>query len=203
MNQAKIGRFIASCRKEQGMTQAALAERLGISDRAVSKWETGRSMPDSGIMLELCGLLGINVNELLSGERIMEETYSKRLEENLLDLAQQKEEKDRQMLRLEVVIGYTATVSFLTLVFVASFVEMPSWLRVLLIVIGSVMFAVGIGNAVKIEQTAGYYECPNCGHRYVPSYNSVFWARHIWRTRKMTCPECGERGWHKKVLTKE
>lgn len=203
MNQAKIGRFIASCRKEQGMTQAALAERLGISDRAVSKWETGRSMPDSGIMLELCGLLGINVNELLSGERIMEETYSKRLEENLLDLARQKEEKDRQMLRLEVVIGYTATVSFLTLVFVASFVEMPSWLRVLLIVIGSVMFAVGIGNAVKIEQTAGYYECPNCGHRYVPSYNSVFWAMHIWRTRKMTCPECGERGWHKKVLTKE
>ncbi|MBQ9001829.1 MAG: helix-turn-helix transcriptional regulator [Eggerthellaceae bacterium] len=203
MNQAKIGRFIASCRKEQGMTQAALAERLGISDRAVSKWETGRSMPDSGIMLELCGLLGINVNELLSGERIMEETYSKRLEENLLDLTQQKEEKDRQMLRLEVVIGYTATASFLTLVFVASFVEMPSWLRVLLIVVGSVMFAVGIGNAVKIEQTAGYYECPNCGHRYVPSYMSVFWARHIWRTRKMTCPECGERGWHKKVLTKE
>ena len=185
------------------MTQAVLAEKLGISDRAVSKWETGKSMPDSGIMLELCDLLGINVNELLSGERIMVEAYDKRLEENLLELARQKEEKDRQLLRLEVVVGYTASVTFLTLVFTASFLDMPSWVRALLIVIGSVVFAVGMANAVKIEQTAGYYECPNCGHRYVPSYNKVLWAQHMGRTRKMTCPECGERGWHKKVLTKE
>ena len=73
MDQIKIGKFIASCRKEQGMTQAVLAEKLGISDRAISKWETGKSMPDSGIMLDLCELLKINVNELLSGERIMAE----------------------------------------------------------------------------------------------------------------------------------
>ncbi|MDY6356798.1 MAG: helix-turn-helix transcriptional regulator, partial [Catonella sp.] len=68
MDQIKIGKFIAFCRKEQGMTQAVLAEKLGISDRAISKWETGKSMPDSGIMLDLCELLKINVNELLSGE---------------------------------------------------------------------------------------------------------------------------------------
>ncbi len=186
------------------MTQAVLAEKLGISDRAVSKWETGKSMPDSGIMLELCELLGINVNELLSGERIMAEAYDKKLEENLLDLARQKEEKDRQLLRLEVVIGWIATVTFLTLVFVASFIEMPTWLRVLLIVIGGVLFAVGIANAVRIEQTAGYYECPNCGYRYVPeSYRSFLFTQHMGRTRKMTCPKCGKRGWHKKVLTKE
>jgi len=66
MDQMKIGKFIASCRKEQGMTQAVLAEKLGISDRAISKWETGKSMPDSGIMLDLCELLKIIVNELLS-----------------------------------------------------------------------------------------------------------------------------------------
>ena len=63
MDQIKIEQFIASCGKEQGMTQANLAERLGITDRAVSKWETGRSLPDSGIMLELCGLLHINVKK--------------------------------------------------------------------------------------------------------------------------------------------
>jgi len=84
MDQIKIGKFIASCRKEHGMTQAVLAEKLGISDRAISKWETGKSMPDSGIMLDLCELLKINVNELLSGERIMAEAYDKRAEENLL-----------------------------------------------------------------------------------------------------------------------
>ena len=69
MNQEKIGRFISELRKEKGMTQANMAEQLGITDRAISKWETGKSMPDSSIMLELCDLLSINVNELLKGER--------------------------------------------------------------------------------------------------------------------------------------
>lgn len=66
MNQEKIGKFIASCRKECGFTQASLAEKLGITDRAVSKWETGKSIPDASIMLELCNLLEISVNELLT-----------------------------------------------------------------------------------------------------------------------------------------
>ena len=203
MDQIKIGKFIASCRKEQGMTQAVLAEKLGISDRAISKWETGKSMPDSGIMLELCELLKINVNELLSGERIMAEAYDKQAEENLLAMARQKEEKDRQLLHLEYVVGFTASITFLIMIFVGSYLEMASWLRVLLIVAGSVIFAVGIGNAVKIEQTAGYYECPDCHHKYVPTYQSVFWAPHMGRTRYMKCPECGKRSWQKKVLTKE
>lgn len=69
MNQKEIGKFIAKCRKEKNLTQAQLAEKLGITDRAVSKWETGNSMPDSSIMLELCGILGITVNELLSGRK--------------------------------------------------------------------------------------------------------------------------------------
>ncbi len=71
MDQKKIGRFIALCRKENGYTQASLAEKLGITDRAVSKWENGKSMPDASIMLELCELLKINVDELLTGEHIL------------------------------------------------------------------------------------------------------------------------------------
>lgn len=121
MDQIKIGKFIASCRKEQDMTQAVLAEKLGISDRAISKWETGKSMPDSGIMLELCELLKINVNELLSGERIMAEAYDKRAEENLLAMARQKEEKDRQLLHLEYVVGFTASITFMIMIFVGSY----------------------------------------------------------------------------------
>lgn len=201
MDQIKIGKFIASQRKEQGMTQAVLAEKLGISDRAVSKWETGKSMPDTGIMLELCSLLNINVNELLSGEKIMAEVYDKRAEENLLKMAKEKEEKDKQLLRLEYVIGYTASITFITLIFVASYIEMAIWLRILLITIGSVIFAFGVGNAVKIEQVAGYYECQKCRHRYVPTYMSVNLAMHIGRTRYMKCPKCGKRSWQKKVLT--
>ena len=68
MDQQKIGKFIAECRKKHGLTQMQLAEKLNITDRAVSKWENGRSLPDSSIMLELCSLLGITVNDLLSGE---------------------------------------------------------------------------------------------------------------------------------------
>ena len=78
MNQEKIGKFIAECRKEKNLTQLQLAEKLNISNRAVSKWETGKSCPDVSIMMELCDILGINVNELLSGERIIMENYQKK-----------------------------------------------------------------------------------------------------------------------------
>ena len=73
MDQIKIGKFIAECRKEKGFTQMQLAEKLGITDKAISKWERGLSMPDSSIMLTLCDMLGISVNELLNGEKIMME----------------------------------------------------------------------------------------------------------------------------------
>ena len=129
MDQIKIGKFIASCRKEEGMTQAELAEKLGISDRAVSKWENGKSMPDSGIMLELCGFLKINVNELLSGERIMAELYSKQVEENLLAMRREVEERDRRALKLEYWMGFSAVLSGSVLILLASFLEMPFWLN--------------------------------------------------------------------------
>lgn len=203
MDQIKIGKFIAACRKEQGMTQAALAEKLGISDRAVSKWETGKSMPDSGIMLELCDLLKINVNELLSGERIMAETYDKRAEENLLEMKRQIEEKNRQLLRAEYLIGGPATVCGFILVAVAVYVEMPAGIRIGLIVFALLMILVIAFLAVGIEQKAGYYECQKCHHRHVPSYWQTNLAPHMGRTRYMRCPKCGEKSWQKKVLSNE
>lgn len=203
MDQIKIGKFIASCRKERGMTQANLAEKLGISDRAISKWETGKSMPDSGIMLELCDLLKINVNELLSGERIMTEVYDKRAEENLLAMKQEVEEKNRQMLRMEYKLSYPALIAGLAMVLVAAFIEMPVWLRILLTGFALVIILTVALIAVGIEQTAGYYECQNCHHRYVPTYWQTILAMHRGRTRYLKCPECGKRSWQKKVLTKE
>ena len=88
MNQGTIGKFVAACRKEKGLTQKQLAEKLNITDRAVSKWETGKSIPDAAIMLDLCKILGISANELLSGERIAMENYQKKAEENLVELQQ-------------------------------------------------------------------------------------------------------------------
>ena len=103
MNQEKIGRFIASCRKECGYTQVSLGEKLGITDRAVSKWETGKSMPDASIMLELCNLLKISVNELLTGEHIVMENYKEKAEENLLELQEKKVKAQKSLLRTELV----------------------------------------------------------------------------------------------------
>ena len=203
MDQIKIGKFISSCRKEQGMTQAALAEKLGISDRAVSKWETGKSMPDSGIMLELCELLGINVNELLSGERIMTEVYDKRAEENLLEMRRQVEEKNKQLLRTEYLIVIPAVVLGLVLILVASFVEIPSVWRGTLIFFAVAMIVVFAFIAVGIEQKAGYYECQKCHDRHVPTFWQTNLAPHIGRTRYMKCPACGRWSYQKKVLTKE
>ena len=91
MEQAMIGKFISACRKEKGLTQMQLAEKLNITNRAVSKWETGKSMPDVSLMLDLCNILDITVNELLSGERIIMEDYQKRAEENLIELQAKKE----------------------------------------------------------------------------------------------------------------
>ncbi len=202
MDQIKIGKFIASCRKEQGMTQASLAEKLGISDRAVSKWETGKSMPDSGIMLELCSLLKINVNELLSGERIMAESYDRQAEENLLEMKKQVEEKDRQMLRMEYMIGGPGIVAGLAMCVVAAYVEMPTGIRIGLIAFGFLMILAVAFVAVGIEQKAGYYECQNCHHRYVPTYWQTNLAMHYGRTRYMKCPKCGKRTWNRKTISK-
>ena len=201
MDQIKIGKFIATCRREQGMTQAALAEKLGISDRAVSKWETGKSMPDSGIMLELCGILKINVNELLSGERIMEQSYDARAEKNLIEMKRQLEEKNRQLLRIEIAVGIPAVAASLAIVALAAYVEMPMWLRITLIVFAAVMFFTVTLIAVGIEQKAGYYECQACRHRYVPTYSQTVFAQHIGRTRYMKCPKCGKKSWQRKVIS--
>ena len=203
MDQIKIGKFIASCRKDAGLTQAVLAEKLGISDRAVSKWENGKSMPDSGIMLDLCELLKINVNELLSGEKIMVESYDKRAEENLLAMRKEVEEKNRQLLKTEIWIGAPATLAGLITCVVAAYVEMPIWIRVALIVFAFVMILAVAFIAVGIEQKAGYYECQKCHDRHVPTYWQTNLAMHMGRTRYMKCPECGKYSWQKKVLTKE
>ena len=98
---------------------------------------------------------------------------------------------------------YVVSVTLFALIFAATFVQMAAWLRVILIVTGIILFATGIAYAIRIEQTAGYYECARCGHRYVPDYSSVLWAMHVNRTRYMRCPECKQRSWQKKVISKE
>ena len=203
MDQTRIGMFIAECRKKRNLTQMQLAEMLNITDRAVSKWENGRSMPDSSLVLPLCQILGISVNDLLHGEVIEMEDYKKKTEELLLEAAKQKEEADKKLLLLEWVIGILSVIILLGFCIVAAYAPMETWLRIVLAVSGFVLGLIGIGFALRIEQTAGYYECARCHEKHVPSYTSVFFAMHMGRTRYMKCPHCGKRSWQKKRVSKD
>lgn len=203
MNQIKIGKFIAECRKKENLTQMQLAEKLNITDRAISKWETGKAMPDSSIMLELCDILKISVNDLLSGEVVTMDNYNKKLENNLIEMAKQKQEADKRLLAIEIMVGVIGVAVMFALVMIAGLAQMEEWLRVTLILIGFVPLLIATPFMLKIEQTAGYYECAKCKHKYVPKYGSVLMAMHMGRTRYMRCPKCNEKSWQKKVLNKE
>ena len=203
MDQIKIGKFIAEKRREQGLTQAQLAEKLSITDRAVSKWENGRAMPDSSLMLDLCAHLKITVNDLLCGEVVSMENYNEKLEKQLLEAIKQKEEADKRLLALEWVVGILSVVVLLVPILFAAYFPMDDWLRVVLIFAGFIPAIIGFAFAMRIEQVAGYYQCKCCGHKYVPSAKSMWSSMHMGRTRYMKCPKCGKRSWQKKVVSKD
>ena len=200
MDQVKIGKFIKQKRKEKKITQSELAEKLNVTDRAISKWENGICMPDSGIIAELCKILNITINDLFSGEVVDMKDSEKRLEKNLLEIIKIKEQKDKQLLSLEIFIGILVSIILFACVFVASFTNIKDIYRLLLIIAGFIPFIIGITYCLRIEQTAGYYECEKCHHKYIPTFKSVLCAMHVNRTRKMKCPNCGEKSWQRKIL---
>ena len=202
MNQEKIGNFIAEQRKKQNLTQEQIAEKLNISDRAVSKWERGLNLPDAALMIELSNILNISVNELLSGEVIENKYYMSKAEENLIELKEINDEYTKKLLYFECIIGIICSLTFITLIFIALFIEMNAIAKILIIIFGCMLFITGIVNCIKIEQIAGYYECGRCHHRYIPTYNQVLFSMHTGRTRKMKCPKCGKKSWNKKVISK-
>lgn len=202
MDQVKIGKFIAEQRKKNNLTQMQLAEKLYITDRAVSKWENGKGMPDSSIMLDLCKELGISVNELLSGEVLKMKDYNEIAEQNLLEMKKEKEQADKRFLNMEIVIGIIVSIMYFVLIIVASVSDMSNNTRAAIIAPSTVFFVIIFFALLMIEQKAGYYECSKCHHKHVPKYSSVLWAMHFCRTRYMKCPECGKRSWQKKVISK-
>lgn len=202
MDQQKIGRFIATERKEKGLTQAALAEKLGITDRAISKWETGKSLPDASLMLELSEILGINVNELLTGERIKVDEYQKIAEENLLEMRKKEEISNKKLLNFEIIICILGFLSLGAFMGIAVLADISWLLRSVIIGLAILVFGITTACSFKIEHDAGYYVCPNCNHTYVPSMKWIVFAPHMGWKKHMRCPKCNKKGWHKKVLSK-
>lgn len=206
MDQIKIGKFIKERRKEKKITQDDLADKLGVTNRAISKWENGNCMPDSGLIPELCKLLGITINDLFHGKVVDKKDNDKQLEKYLLEIYKQKELGDKKLLNFEVVVGIVFVAYFLFIILTLSSLVEKSLIPegiFLLITVVSVIFIIIMGCVLlRIEQIAGYYECNKCHHKYIPSYKNITLAPHMNRTRYMRCPKCNNKSWHKKVLSK-
>lgn len=203
MDQIKIGKFIAEQRKSVGLTQMQLAERLNITDKAISKWERGLSMPDTSIMLELCDILKINVNELLSGEKICMENNSKKNEQLLLDMAKELEKKNKTIWASMWAIMIVSMTALLAGILVAAFLIPEGILQAVVIIGICVVFMIPCFYALRLEVSVGAYKCKNCGHEIVPTYKEAMMAMHRGFTRHLYCPKCNKRTWCKKVLKRQ
>jgi len=202
MDQIKIGKFIAECRKKNNLTQMQLAEKLNITDRAISKWENGKGMPDSSIMLDLCAELKISVNELLGGELIDMKEYDKKTEELLVELAKQDELKNRKLMTSMWTILITSAIFYVTILLLAVNTLKEGVLLGTIICVSTMIFVIAGFIALKFELDAGYYECKKCHYKFIPTYKEVLFAMHMSTTRYLKCPECHKRSWAKKVMSK-
>lgn len=201
MDQIKTGKFIAEARRAQNLTQRQLADKLAISDKTVSKWECGKGLPEVSLMLPLCEILQIGVNDLLSGEKLAEENYRKKAEENLMNLMQENAENKERMI-LSIICGVITVIAVCALVMLASYLELPVAVRILLLVCAVLTSIAGIGAAARLEVKAGYYECPYCGELFVPTMVDYVKGYHTFTRRRLTCPACGKTGMCRHRITR-
>lgn len=195
------GEFIKEQRKLKGLTQAELAEKLNISEKAVSKWECGKGFPDTSLILPLCEELNISANELLSAKKINDEQeYKISAENNLIKMQSHEEMVIKLALKIEWVLGTLSVLVLLGLIVIAAYWDTYTWLRVLLCIGGAVFALVGLFFCIIIEKDAGFYQCRHCEHKFIPTLKQAIFSPHMGRTKYIRCPKCGKKGWNKKVI---
>ena len=203
MNHIKVGAFIAKCRKEQNLTQLQLAQKLMVTDRAVSKWERGKGMPDVSIMLDLCEIFGVTVNELLIGKRIDMKKDDQNNEKLLLDMVEEINKKNKIIWTDMWVIIIISVIALLGGIVVARFLIPEGIWQLVCILAVTILFMFPCFYALKLEISVGAYKCKNCGHEIVPTYSQALNAMHRGTTRYLKCPKCDKRTWCKKVINKD
>lgn len=191
MDQIRTGNFISALRKAKGLTQMQLAAILGISDKTISKWERGAGLPDVPLMMPLCEALEISVNELLTGEKLTDAEYKMKAEATIMDLVKENKENKKRLFQ-SIACGIITIIAVLALVVIAAFIEMPTIVRILIIVFAAIVAAVGIGTAATLDINAGYFECPNCKKLFVPTAKEYVKGYHTFTRRRLKCPECGK-----------
>lgn len=193
--------IIFELRTRKGLSQDELAEKVMVTRQAVSRWENGNGFPEVSLLLPLCNELEITVNELLSGERVSEEDYRKKAEENMVNLVREAQESKKKIILSVMVAGLTI-IAAVPLFLLSGLLAMEIWTRILLIVIGVVVIFGGVAIACVLDREAGAYECPDCNNRFVPDMKSYIMGPHTITKRKLVCPNCGAHKYCRKVLTK-
>lgn len=200
MDQIKIGRFISKMRKNKKLTQKDLADKLMISDKTISKWECGNGLPDTSLMIPLCNILEISVNELLTGEIIKSEEYNKKAEENLVNILREKEEGKRRLI-ISFITAIVGSIVMTAMILVTNYIENNA-IKIASVTFGIIVFTICFANAVILDIDTGVYECKKCRHKFRPDLMSYLIAPHTLGSRYLKCPNCGERGYCKHKLMK-
>lgn len=148
MNQIKIGGFIADCRKQKGLTQNQLAGKLGVTDKAVSKWENGKSMPDVSLFTSLCDSLGITLNELLAGEHIADEKLKEKSEEVLMEVIKSKKSSVFIQIMSSIFMGIG-----IALFFVPTIEDLSRNTGMAVVVVGLLLLVAGLYCKIRYNQS--------------------------------------------------
>ena len=159
-------------------------------------------MPDSSIMLELCDILKITVNDLLSGEIVNMENINQKNEQLLLDMAKELERKNKTIWTSMWAIMIVSITVLFAGIFIAAFLIPEGPLQLVVILAICIVFLIPCFFALKLEVSVGAYKCKECGYEIVPTYSEVLWAMHRGFTRHLKCPKCNKRTWCKKVIKK-
>lgn len=201
MDLIKIGKFIASKRKEKGYTQLELATILNVSEKTISKWECGKGFPDTSLILPLCQQLNITANELLSGCTLTESEYKQTAENNLISLINEKTESKKKII-ISCITGLVGTLVLFASMLLIKLVSLALSVKIAIATIGIVVFLLCLGVSCFTDKDAGYFECPHCKTRFKPSTKAYLMGAHTITRRQLKCPNCNKTSYCRHRLTK-
>lgn len=200
MNMQKIGNFLAELRKGKKLTQDELGEQIGVTNKTVSRWENGNYLPPVEILQILSKFYDVDINELLSGERLDEKRYKENAEEYIVADLMKKQKEAKKRLAVSIIVAVITILAGLSIILLSALLSAPIWVRIVCIAVSLIIIILGIGVCCVLTVDAGVYECPNCGEKFVPSMKEFISGAHTFTTRKLKCPKCGKKNFCKKRL---
>lgn len=200
MDMQKIGKFLAELRIEKNLTQDELGEKIGVTNKTVSRWENGNYLPPVEMLQILSKFYNVGLNELLAGEHLDEKRYKENAEEYIVSDLMKKRKETEKRLAVSIVIAVITILSGLSIILLSAMLTAPIWLKIICIVFSLIIIILGIGVCCVLTVDAGVYECPVCGEKFVPSMKNFIGGAHTFTKRKLKCPKCGKKSFCKKRL---